>query len=418
MFVKPKISIVIPVYNVEKYLCECLDSILNQTFCDFEIICVDDGSTDRTLEILRDYKNKDERIFVLQQHHSGAAEARNNGIKLARGKYIQFLDSDDYFEPNMLEELYNHAERYSADLTVCSSRKVDDEGNIVESQNPNSPINLHKTPLEKPFNWKDFKEDIFGLFNVPPWNKLYLKDLITSYNLHFQNLTSCNDVAFGHISKICANKIVVFNKELINYRCQRIGSISEHRAKHSKNILLAALQIKDFLEKQGIFEELKKSYIKVIRSHIAWELGYCNNSQYEIFVQNLKELMPNDWKSFNSVLKKDYITPTYLKKIIGNKRVMFWGASLFIQKVLVQENEKNPNILGIIDRNEASWGKMCGNYKIYPPEVLYDLKPDGIILTVLSNNESLYEDMSKEFKVKYPNIKLFDNIFEGESIYE
>ena len=150
------ISIIIPVYNVEKYLRECLDSLLNQTFQDFEIICVDDGSTDKSLEILQEYKRKDDRFVILQQRHSGAGSARNNGIRLAEGKYIQFLDADDYFEPTLLEEMYNHAEKFDADLTVCSSRKVDDEGNITESGNPNSPINIDLTPMEKLFCWQDF----------------------------------------------------------------------------------------------------------------------------------------------------------------------------------------------------------------------------------------------------------------------
>ena len=127
--------------------------------------------------------------------------------------------------------------------------------------------------------------------------------------------------------------------------------------------------------------------------------------------------MPNDWKSFNSVLKNDYITPLYLKKIVGNKKVMLWGASLFIQKVLNQESKKNPNILGIIDRNEASWGKNCGNYKIYSPNALSDLKPDGIILTVLSNNESIYESLKQELAEKYPDIELLPNIFEEEILF-
>lgn len=105
-----KISVIIPVYNVEKYLRECLDSVVNQTFKDIEIICVDDGSTDKSLEILQEYKRKDDRFVILQQRHSGAGAARNYGLKLAEGKYIQFLDSDDYFEPTLLEELYTRAE--------------------------------------------------------------------------------------------------------------------------------------------------------------------------------------------------------------------------------------------------------------------------------------------------------------------
>ncbi len=414
MFSKPKISIIIPVYNVEKYLCECLDSILNQTFQDFEIICVDDGSTDETLEILKNYKNKDERVFVLQQHHSGAAEARTNGIRLARGKYIQFLDSDDYFEPTMLEELYNHAEKFGADLTVCSSRKVDNNGNIVESGNPNSPINLDKTPLEKTFNWRDYKDDFFSLINVAIWNKLYSRDLILKNNLSFQNLTSCNDVAFGYISHICAEKIVVFNKELVNYRYNRCGNISENRAKNAKNIILAAIKIKEYLNENNLFEVLKKSYVKSIKTHIIWQIGNSSDLEYREFVNSLQELMPKDWMLFRSILIKDYITLDSLNKSIGEKKVMLWGASLFIKTLLSKEKEKNKNILGFVDRNSASWGEMCGNYKIYSPNDLNKIKPDGVILTIFSNNEAIYKSLKKDFPVKYPHIELLPNILEDE----
>ena len=412
------ISIIIPIYNVEKYLRECLDSILNQTFQNFEIICVDDGSTDKSLEILQEYKRKDDRFVILQQRHSGAGSARNNGIEFARGKYIQFLDSDDYFEPEMLEELYSHAEKYGADMVVCSSRKVDDQKNIVESGNPISPINTNITPMDKPFCWKDFKEDIFCMFNVPAWNKLYLKELIVSNNLAFQNLTSCNDVAFGHISKICAKRIVVFNKELVNYRCGRRGSITQNRAKCAENIIYVALEIRKFLQERGIYEELKKSYIKAIKMHISWEISHCNDEQYQKFIKDLKTLMPEDWRLFQSALRKDYITPEFLNKIAGNKRVMLWGASMFIKQVLEQEKEKNPKILGIIDKNDALTGKRFCNYTIYSPQALVDLKPEALILTVLTNNASIYESLKKDLKVNYPDIELLPNIFEGEFIYE
>ena len=94
---------------------------------------------------------------------------------------------------------------------------------------------------------------------------------------------------------------------------------------------------------------------------------------------------------------------------------MLWGGSLFIKQVLEKEKEKNPNILGIIDRNEASWGKSFGNYKIFSPEALYDLKPAGVILTVLSNNESIYESLKQELVKKYPNVELLPNIFKEQT---
>ncbi len=408
------ISIIIPVYNVEKYLRECLDSILNQTFQDFEIICVDDGSTDKSLEILQEYKRKDDRFVILQQRHSGAGSARNNGIRLAEGKYIQFLDSDDYFEPTLLEEMYNHAEKFNADLTVCSSRKVDDEGNITETESPNFPINIDKVPMEKVFNREDFKEDIFSLFTPVVWNKLIKKSFLKENNLEFPKLSIYEDIAFMHSVVACANKIVVFNKELINYRFNRQGSLVSTRSSHTIDAVKSCIYLGEFLKSSGFLPKYENAYRKVFINHIRAEISYCNDDEYKRFLKEFKALMPEDWVKYQSALRKDYITLEYLKKFIGDKKVMLWGGSLFIRKVLEKEQEKNPNILGIIDRNTASAGKPFCNYTIYPPEAINELKPDGVILTVLSNNESIYESLKEEFKEKYPKVELLPNIFEEE----
>ena len=101
---EPKVSVIIPVYNVEKYLGPCLDSILGQTLNNIEVICVDDGSTDRSLDILREYEKRDARVKVLTQPNTNAGAARNKGIQQARGEYLSFLDSDDHFDPTMLEK--------------------------------------------------------------------------------------------------------------------------------------------------------------------------------------------------------------------------------------------------------------------------------------------------------------------------
>ncbi len=112
----PKVSIIIPVYNVEKYLKECLNSVVNQTLKEIEIICVDDGSTDNSLSILEEYAKKDNRINLLKQENSGAGAARNKGLDSARGEYIYFLDSDDFLELNAIEILYNQIAKNQADI--------------------------------------------------------------------------------------------------------------------------------------------------------------------------------------------------------------------------------------------------------------------------------------------------------------
>ena len=129
-----KVSVIIPVYNVEQYLNQCLDSVINQTLKDIEIICVDDGSTDNSFKMLEEYAQKDNRIKVIHQKNKGAAAARNEGLYIAQGKYLSFLDSDDFFEIDMLEQMYNCAEKYNTDIVVCKS-KVISNGIIKDNTN-------------------------------------------------------------------------------------------------------------------------------------------------------------------------------------------------------------------------------------------------------------------------------------------
>ena len=127
----PKISIIIPVYNVEKYLRECLNSVVNQTMRDIEIICVNDGSTDGSLDILKEYAKKDDRIIVINQTNGFVESARNNGLKIAKGEYIQFVDSDDYLELNACETAYKYALLYNADVVVFGYKNFPEQvGNI------------------------------------------------------------------------------------------------------------------------------------------------------------------------------------------------------------------------------------------------------------------------------------------------
>ena len=409
-----KISVIIPVYNVEKYLKKCIDSILNQTFQDFEIIFIDDGSTDKSLKILEEYKNKDYRFIILKQAHKGASAARNKGIELARGKYVIFLDSDDYFEPTLLEDLFSHAEDNNTEITICSSKKVDDSGLIIETGSPNFPINIDKIPMEQIFNWKNFKEDIFCLLAPVIWNRLFLKDFLINNNLRFPNLPIYEDIGFVHCTTASATKMIAFNKELINYRFNRPKSLVSTRSKHTIEAVKSCLYLKEFLKSKKIYNELETAYENAIINHIRAEISYCDNDEYNKFLEEFKQLLPNDWAKYSQALRKDYITPEYLKNFIGDKKVMLWGASLFIKQVLEKETEKNPNILGIIDKNRSFEGELIGNYKIFAPEAINELKPDGVILTVLSNNEIIYEILKKDFNEKYQDVELLPNIFEKE----
>ena len=307
---------------------------------------------------------------------------------------------------------YNLAEKHQADIAVCSSRKVDDEGNITETRNPNSPLNLAKIPLERAFSYKDFPDDIFSLTSAMPWNKLFKNKMLKNNQLTFPELTGPDDLCFVYMALVCAEKIVAIDDEFINYRHYRPGSAFTYRANSTINIIRVALHLKKFLEQKNLYTLLEKAYLKSLFSSIRWEINLCNDEQYKNFLTQLKTEFPDDWKLFSMALRMDFLTLDYLHKFIGNNKVYLWGASNFLKNLLEKEKEANPNILGIIDKNEASWGKDFENYKIYSPEILKQ-KPADVLVTIYNNYETVYKIIKDELKNSFPNIKVLDNIFES-----
>ena len=187
----PKISVIMPVYNVEEYLKKAIESVTNQSFSNFELFLVDDGSTDNSGEICDTYAKTDKRIKVIHQKNSGAHNARNNALKLSSGEYVCFFDSDDYIDPNMLKEMYEIAKNYNSDLVVSGF-------NINTYYNENDFIVLKYTPCTKnssqiehfsnkelfrKYAYLNFDRNMF----YPPWNKLYKLSYIYQNNITFPN---------------------------------------------------------------------------------------------------------------------------------------------------------------------------------------------------------------------------------------
>ena len=198
----PKVSVIIPVYNVEQYLRECLDSVVNQTLKEIEIICVDDGSTDKSLDILLEYAKKDNRITVLKQENLHAGVARNAGLAVARGEYLSFLDSDDFFELNMHNEVYKKAVNTNAEIVMFNAYLYDD----TKKQDNEVDWTLKVQDVPEIFSYKDIPNTIFKLSNCWVWNRLYKSAFIKENNLRFQKLGCANDTYFSCISSIQAKK--------------------------------------------------------------------------------------------------------------------------------------------------------------------------------------------------------------------
>lgn len=181
---KIKVSVIIPVYNVENYLRECLNSVINQTLKDIEIICINDDSTDGSLAILKEYAIKDKRIKIVCQDNVGAGAARNIGLKMAKGKYLSFLDSDDFFDYTMLEKSYNKVIENKADIVVFGANMYD-----ANTKNQECLYSFNKLHTQiYPFSYKDITVSIFKAFNNVAWNKIFKRDFILRNGIVFQEI--------------------------------------------------------------------------------------------------------------------------------------------------------------------------------------------------------------------------------------
>lgn len=224
----PKISVVVPVYNTGKFFENCIEAIRLQSYKLFELICINDCSSDpETINVLKFYEKADERIRgIWLDRKSGAAQARNLGIGLARGDYIIFLDSDDTFEPEFFESMLFSLEKASADVCICAHRKCYVNGAIKVV----NPVTLTGV-TDRVFKLDELGEKGLTYWWDVPWNKIYKRNFILDHNLRFQSIKSFNDAYFACASVLCAEKIVYVNtpKPLVNYRAERLGQISSQR---------------------------------------------------------------------------------------------------------------------------------------------------------------------------------------------
>lgn len=211
----PKISIIMPLYNAEKYLEESLNAVLGQTFSEYELICVNDASTDATLNILSDYAARDERIRIVSNgKRSGAAFSRNRGLKEAGGKYLSFLDGDDIFEEEMLECAYKTAEEHHADVVVfqrkhCTNEEIHNKQRVVHGK-----IFVERFCIQ-PFKVSDQMPNEFMNWELAPANKLYHREFVCSNRLEFQDLSCENDAYFVFMTLALAGRVICLHDDRV-----------------------------------------------------------------------------------------------------------------------------------------------------------------------------------------------------------
>lgn len=210
-----KLSIIVPVYNVEKYINKCIDSILNQTFWDFELLLIDDGSTDNSGKICDEYAKRDKRIVCVHKENGGVSAARNKGLDIAKGDYIGFVDGDDYIHKDMYKELIYHLEKDNADVSICSATLV--FGNYNKSEANTGEVYFF---CGKKTCYENLLLNNFG-FSI--CNKIFKRDLCESLRFDVE-MKVAEDSYFNYLALKHVNKVVKINKALYFYVKEREGS--------------------------------------------------------------------------------------------------------------------------------------------------------------------------------------------------
>ncbi len=258
-----KVSIIVPVYNSEKYLKECLDSILGQTYSNIEVLCVNDGSKDKSLDILKEYVKKDSRIKVYTKENEGkgAASARNLGLKNATGDYVQFLDSDDFFEPDMVESLVDKIEETESDVVIYRADRYDDK--IKSVTQPYVSIELQYAPKKEYFSYRDCKEKIFQVGDLIAWNKIYRRSMLIENDMWFEPIAISDDQFIPAISLVTAERISCIDRVFLHYRFNTGHSQVDSQPKHPEAAYAATSAIVDRMRKLNVYSEVKRSYLNM-----------------------------------------------------------------------------------------------------------------------------------------------------------
>jgi glycosyltransferase involved in cell wall biosynthesis len=267
-----EISVIVPVYNVEKYLEKCIDSILSQTFKDFEVILVDDGSKDRCGIICDKYESLDNRVKVIHKTNGGLSSARNSGLEIASGEYVVFVDSDDWIDKNMYQELYNEAKKHNADIVQCKFIKAKDENvSIYNNESNEAEVIRNLEALCNLYNEKCIE-------TVVTWNKLYRRYLFN--DIVFPNGKIHEDQFTTYKLLYKANKVVLVDKEFYYYR-QTPNSIMNSDFNMSRLDFLEALdQRLEFFKKinnEFLYKQTIKTYVNVLKEYYF----KCQNSKNE-----------------------------------------------------------------------------------------------------------------------------------------
>ncbi|MBR0471297.1 MAG: glycosyltransferase family 2 protein [Methanosphaera sp.] len=328
-----EISIIIPVFNSEKYLDECLKSVIHQTFTRYEIICVNDGSTDSSLIILEKYLQKYDNLKVHNKENEGPGSARNYGLKHAKGKYVLFLDSDDWLEENTLETLYETAMENDSELVMF---------NALEHYKNNKTKNRTYHVIKEDNNFRKFSFDYNNNINLVMngyhivCTKLHKLDFIKNYSLSFAEKDQFEDVLFHIKSMIYAKRISYTPEVLYHYRRTGDNSRQNNALNGKKSLQFFEIfeEVKEFLYDECLYEKFKINYYKFVINETRNIEQNIDNKFYDDFFIKAKKTFNKLCISTNDIMRLPLDYQYFYKALIESDN------SLMFRKNLKKSNKK------------------------------------------------------------------------------
>ena len=337
-----KVSIIIPVYNPGELLAECLESAIQQTLDDIEIICIDDGSTDHSLYILNKYKSQDDRIKVFSQKNSGAGHTRNIALEKAKGEYVVFLDADDWIEKDMCETLYNQAKKLDCDMILFDVlRHLRNNVTKTLIHFPDFDENPNEFTFDREFARNKVFNGIFGVI----WCKFYRKTFLDENNIRFENHKMFNDVEF-HIKTMLLAKNIGYCPKMF-YHYIRIGQDTLQESFSSSESVICFYDvmkgIERILDDLNMMEKFRMEYLDYACYYFKTKLNQIDEKYRDAFFEKIK--------SFLETLKA---TPEELKKL-HNEHVTFYihvlNSKNYTEYELIQNQFNGKNLNSNISQN-------------------------------------------------------------------
>lgn len=308
-----KISIIVPIYNSEKDLDQCIESIVNQTYKNLEIILVNDGSTDNSINVCKKWKSNDSRIILIDKQNEGVAKARNDGLKIATGDFIGFVDHDDFIEPTMYETMLNDMAEHNADIVMCSSTGIYEDGTSTKAYPNYMSFVIDKENLIK--RMQNYEK----IFCSSVWSKLYKKEVVG--NLMFDTeIILGDDYYFNGIAYTNIDRFYYDERSLYNYRI-RVGSISRRKVdKHFFDKYLVMDKLSDYYEKNSIgssedFDEMRFgiSYEILYGLYVYGEDRKTKKEWQRIFKSNSKKYNARRFKDRVKIFMMNHFTSVYVR---------------------------------------------------------------------------------------------------------